>query len=591
MKKQMIWMVPCLALLCALAACQKDETSAPAPDAVTTATPAAAPEAAPAAEPAPEAEAPAEAAEADAAEVPAPVDPSTVLATVDGTEITEGDLQAILERFMAKMGGRLPPGQLEAALPQIREGIVSELVLRQIMLNAAAAAGITLSDEDYEADLRELAEALPEGVSVEEYLEANGATTDELRDQMKIRRLILRQVETAGEPSEEEVRAFYDENLDGFAQPETVTASHILIAFADGDDDAAKAAKRERLAELRQQILDGADFAELAAANSDCPSKANGGDLGPFPRGQMVPAFEDAAFAQEPGQVGDIVETSFGYHLIKVTDHQEGKTPDFDEVKDRIAEMLSAQQQQVIVRDFVDGLRKQAHVERFDDYVEPEPAALPIDVPPELADAPAAEVEITDEIIPEPAPVPVAPAAEEAPAAEAPAVAEETVAVEEAVEAPVAEAPVVEEVVVEEAVIEDAAEKPVAVVEETIEVVRDAAGDAIATVTETVAEVVEEAPAAAEEAVSAVEETVSGAADQAADVATEAVDAASDAADAAAEAVSEAAAEVSDTAEATAEDAAETVSDALAAAADAIDSAVAETKAAVEDATADASAE
>ena len=549
MKKQMIWMVPCLALLCALAACKEDETAAPATDAVTTATPAAAE--APAPEPAPEAAseapAPAEAEAAPAAEAPAPADPATVLATVDGTEITEGDLQAILDRFLEKMGGRLPPGQLEAALPQIREGIVSELVLRRIMLNAAAAAGITLTDEEYEADLKELAEALPEGVSVEEYLEANGATADELRDQMKIRRLILRQVESAEGPSEDEVRKFYDDNREGFAQPETVTASHILIAFADGDDDAAKADKRARLEGLRQQILDGADFAELASANSDCPSKANGGDLGSFPRGAMVPPFEDAAFSQEPGQVGDIVETSYGYHLIKVTDHQDAKTPDFDEVKDRIAEMLSAQQQQVIVRDFMDSLRKQANVERFDGYVEPEPAALPIDVPPELADAPADEVEVSLETIPEPAPAPEAPAVEE------PAIAEEPVAAEEApeapvVEAPVVEAPVVEETVVEEAVIEDAKDAPVAVAAETIEVVRDAAGNAVATVTETVAEVVEEAPAAAEEAAETVEETVSEAADQAAEAAAEATEAASDAVDAAAAALDDAAAAAQDAA-------------------------------------------
>jgi peptidyl-prolyl cis-trans isomerase C len=550
MKKQMIWTVPCLALLCALAACKKDEPAA-ATDAVTTATSATAPAEATAAvaeAPAPE-EAPAPAVpEAEAAETPAPADPSTVLATVDGTEITEGDLQAILGRFVEKMGGRLPPGQLEAALPQIREGIVSELVLRRIMLNAAEKAGITLSDEDYAADLRELAEALPEDVTVEEYLEANGATDDELRDQMKIRRLILRQVETAGKPSEEEVRGFYDANRDGFAQPETVTASHILIAFEPGDDDAAKATKRERLEGLRRQILDGADFAELASANSDCPSKANGGDLGPFPRGQMVPAFEDAAFSQEPGQVGDIVETSFGYHLIKVTDHQEGKTPEFDEVKDRIADMLSAQRQQLIVRQYVETLQKEAHVERFDGYVEPEPAALPIDVPPELADAPAdVEAVAVEETVEVPT------------AGEAPAV-EESVTVEEAVEAPVVEAPVVEEVVVEEAVIEDAAEKPVAVVEETIEVVRDAAGDAVATVTETVAEIAEKAPAALDQAADAAEKAVAGAADVAADAA----EAVSDAVEAATEAASEAADSATEAAGKAVDSAAEAVSGATA---------------------------
>ena len=340
MNKKLVWMIPCLALLAALAACN-DDSAAPASPSESAAPEA--PAAAPAAEAAP-------AAAADPAAAPAPAaDPAAVAATVNGHDITEGEIQDMLDRFMAQMGGRIPPGQLEAVLPQIRENILNELVMRQIMRDAVEEAGIELTDEDYQHDLGELAEALPEGITVEQYLEESGATEDDLREQMKMRRLVLRQVESASEPDEAEVRAFYDENRDGFAQPESVTASHILIAFEDGDDDAAKAAKRERLAGIRQQILDGADFAELAAANSDCPSKNNGGDLGSFGRGQMVPPFEDAAFSQEPGQVGDIVETSFGYHLIKVTDHQEGKTPDFDEVKDRIAELLSAQRQRMAV--------------------------------------------------------------------------------------------------------------------------------------------------------------------------------------------------------------------------------------------------
>ena len=322
------------------------------------------------------------------------LDPATVAATVNGHDITEGEIQDMLDRFMAQMGGRIPPGQLEAVLPQIRENILNELVMRQIMRDAVEEAGIELTDEDYQHDLGELAEALPEGITVEQYLEESGATEDDLREQMKMRRLVLRQVESAGEPDEAEVRAFYDENRDGFAQPESVTASHILIAFEDGDDDAAKAAKRERLAGIRQQILDGADFAELAAANSDCPSKNNGGDLGSFGRGQMVPPFEDAAFSQEPGQVGDIVETSFGYHLIKVTDHQEGKTPDFDEVKDRITELLSAQRQRMAVAQYLEGLQKSARIERFGDFAVPETEEpeLPIDAPAEAEEAaPAAE--------------------------------------------------------------------------------------------------------------------------------------------------------------------------------------------------------
>ena len=492
MKKNTVWMLPSLLLLAALCACNNEDASPAAPEAIS--------------EPAVEAPAPAAPApEEPAAAAPAPAaDPSTVLATVNGTNITEGEIQALLDRFMAQMGGRIPPGQFEAALPHIRENILNELIMRQIMRDAIAKAGIELTDEEYQADLAELAEALPEGVTVQEYLEANGASEDELREQMKMRRLLLAQANSAPKPSDEEVRAFYDENRDGFAQPESVTASHILIAFDSGDDDAAKAAKRERLEGIRQQILDGADFAEMATANSDCPSKNNGGDLGQFGRGQMVPPFEDAAFSQEPGQVGDIVETSFGYHIIKVTDHQEGKTPEFDEVKDRIAELLSAQQERMVVAAYLEKLQSEAQVERFGDFAEP--AAEEEEEPSLSIEAPADEPEAA------------------------------------------------------------------AVVEETIAVTRDAAGDAVATVTETVTEVAEaaadtaaEATDAASEAASDATEAASEGVEQAEEAVAEATEAASDAA----EAVSDAAADAADAASETVEQAEEAVAEATEAATEA----------------------
>ena len=515
MKKKLVWMIPCLALLACLAACN-DEAAAPA-----AAPEAAAPEAV--AAPAPAEAAPAAVAGDEAAPAAPATDPAAVIATVNGNAITEGDIQGMIDRFMAQMGGRMPPGQLDAVLPQIRENILNELIMRQIMRDAVVAAGIELTDEEYQHDLGELAEALPEGITVEQYLEESGATEDELREQMKMRRLILRQVETAGEPSEEEIRAFYDENRDGFAQPETVTASHILIAFADGDDDAAKAAKRERLAGIRQQILDGADFAELAAANSDCPSKNNGGDLGSFGRGQMVPPFEDAAFSQEPGQVGDIVETSFGYHLIKVTDHQEGKTPDFDEVKDRIAELLSAQRQRMVVAQYLEGLQKSAQIERFGEFAAPEAEE------PELAiDAPAAE---------EAAPVP--------------AVVEETIAVAQ-----------------------DAEGNVVATVADTVaEVVEEATDEAPAVIEETTIAVTETIPAAVEEAAGEAAEAADAAVDAAADTAEEAADAAAEAADDAADTASDLADKASDALSAAVDSAKEAASKAADVLSDGVDAA------------------
>lgn len=333
--------------------------------------------------------------------------------------------------------------------------------MRQIMLGEVAKQGISLSDSEFAEVKSELAAELPPGTSLETYMAETGTTEDEMREQMAVRKMIVAKADAVAKPTDEEIQKFYDENKEGFTQGETVSASHILIKVDPTDDEAAKAAKRARIEDLRKQALEGADFAELAKANSDCPSASAGGDLGSFGRGQMVPEFEDAAFAQPVGSVGDVVETQFGYHLIKVTEHQTAKAIDFNEAKPRISDILYSQKQQDVVKAYVENLREQADVQRFD-----EPLA-------DDAEMPMLQLDVEDE-----APA----AAEEAPAEEA---AEDTVAAGEA--AAIAEgaaAPIDETVAAVEAAAEsvaDAAAEPAVVVEE-----------------ETAEETVAEAPAAAE---------------------------------------------------------------------------------------------
>ena len=101
-----------------------------------------------------------------------------------------------------------------------------------------------------------------------------------------------------------------------------VQASHILLMYKGSAHSSATRSKEEaasQIAELKTRIEGGADFAEIARETSDCPSGAQGGDLGTFGRGQMVPEFETATFAMEVGELSDVVETDFGYHLIQRT--------------------------------------------------------------------------------------------------------------------------------------------------------------------------------------------------------------------------------------------------------------------------------
>jgi peptidyl-prolyl cis-trans isomerase C len=432
-----------------------------------------------------------------------------VVATVDGKDITKATVEKMMDIICKQMQANIPAAQLQAVLPRMREQVIRELIDRQILLNAAADTSFT--DAEFEAELAEMKEELPPGVTFEELLEKTGMDMSEVREQMRIRKMLLAKAEEAAPATDEECRAFFEENKDGMAQEASVEASHILVSVPRDADDAARAAARAKIDDLKAQLDAGADFAELAKANSDCPSKANGGSLGRFGRGMMVPEFEDAAFSQEVGKVGDVVETTFGYHLVLVTKRSDAKEADYEDVKDRISELLTAQRQQEAVRGFVEGLEAAAKVQRFDEALKDEAPELPFGL--EIVDEDPATLAEDAEIVAEEAEVAAEEAAVLAEAAEA--LAEEAKAAAEKSEEKVAE-------VAEEA--KDAAE---AVAEEAAE----AANDAV--------EAASEAAEEATEAVSEAADVVAEAANDAAEEAGDAVEAASEVAEDAAEAVEE----------------------------------------------------
>jgi peptidyl-prolyl cis-trans isomerase C len=165
--------------------------------------------------------------------------------------------------------------------------------------------------------------------------------------------------------SDKEVKEYYDANLEKFKQPEQVKASHILIKVDPKADESGKAEARKQIEMIQKKVKKGEDFEALAKEYSGCPSSTKGGDLGYFGRGQMVKPFEDAAFALEPGQVSNIVETRFGYHLIKVIEKKPPTTMSFDEVKERIQRYLKQQRIREKVLAYVEELRGKAKVETF----------------------------------------------------------------------------------------------------------------------------------------------------------------------------------------------------------------------------------
>lgn len=261
-------------------------------------------------------------------------DEGEIVARVNGEAITKAELYDMMYQYV---GPR----------------VLDELILIRLVEQEAAAQGVTVPGEEIDAEVEAIAQQVGGTQQLELILSQQGAGLEQLRDEIRRTLLIRALLEPQIEVTDEEVRAFFEENADLFAQREMVRARHILVST------------KEQAEELRRQLLDGADFATLAREHSsDAGSAARGGDLGWFGRGVMVAPFEEAAFSLKVGEISEPVQSSFGYHLIKVEERAEAKPAEFnDQVAATIRELLAEEKMQQQLGTWLQSLRLQADVE------------------------------------------------------------------------------------------------------------------------------------------------------------------------------------------------------------------------------------
>jgi peptidyl-prolyl cis-trans isomerase C len=183
--------------------------------------------------------------------------------------------------------------------------------------------------------------------------------------QVKIQTLLDQEIISKIKIKEDEAKAFFDANSAQFDQKEKVRARHILMKVEKSADEKTKAQARKKLVDIQKKIMSGEDFAEMAKQHSQGPSNVKGGDLGYFGKGQMVKPFEEAAFQLAAGEVSDIVETRFGYHLIKVVDRKAPKKAVYADQKQKIMGKLKNERIQKEVNTFITKLRKEAKIENL----------------------------------------------------------------------------------------------------------------------------------------------------------------------------------------------------------------------------------
>jgi len=189
--------------------------------------------------------------------------------------------------------------------------------------------------------------------------------TDYVRRRMTVQNLVVGHYGGTVNVSEKDIDDFYAGNPEKFATEETIRARHILFKVGPDAGEDEKKEARKKAEDVLEKARGGEDFAELAKAYSQGPSGPKGGDLGSFGRGKMVPPFEEAAFSLKPGEISGIVETRFGYHIIKVEERTDAVTVSRANAADQITEFLKAQKVNEAVFARLEALRKEAKVENF----------------------------------------------------------------------------------------------------------------------------------------------------------------------------------------------------------------------------------
>ena len=299
---------------------------------------------------------------------PAPVPPKPlpaqlpdVLAKVNGEPVRKTEFDRVL-RNIELSNGPVPPERRDEVL----RGVLDQLITYTLMTQEAKARKITVTDAEVDNRIKQMRGGVNDA-EFKKALDSRKMSLEQLRTdaqiQLTIEKMMQAQVAGLAAATDAEAREFYDKNPEKFKQQETVRASHILLRVDAKAPESARGEARTRIEGLLKRARSGEDFAALAKEHSDDGSAAQGGDLGYFERGAMVPPFSQAAFSLKPGEISDVVTTDFGLHIIKVADRKASSTVPYEQVSGRIVEFLSSQKKQEHARQFIEDARKRAQIE------------------------------------------------------------------------------------------------------------------------------------------------------------------------------------------------------------------------------------
>ena len=300
-----------------------------------------------------------------------------IVATVNGQDITLGNYEKLLALNKSSMetyyGSDIWSQEVEDGKTyeeMLKEVVLETMIGSEVIYQQAEKDKVAPTDEQIQEQIDSFNESMKNDTDSQEEFKKMGIDEEFLKFQFArdlANTNLQEKFEEDTKISEDEMKQYYEENKDDF-YTDTVTASHILIKTIDDDgnelSDAKKKEAKKTAEEALAKVKAGEDFAEVAKEYSEDSSASNGGELGTFGRGEMVTEFEDAAFAMKAGEISDIVETEYGYHIIKVTERVD-KQETYDDVKDQIKTTLASEK----YTEYVEKLKKDSTIEQKEDIV------------------------------------------------------------------------------------------------------------------------------------------------------------------------------------------------------------------------------
>jgi peptidyl-prolyl cis-trans isomerase C len=287
------------------------------------------------------------------------------VATVDGEVILMSEYEKrakpILEEYE-----KLPTGpDKEIRIKELKEKILDQMIDEKVLIHEAKRMKINVTRKEVQDGIEEIKKRFTKEEEYNQELARQGLTEEKFKEQVKEQLMVIKLIDQEVKakvvpPTDSEIEDFYKQHESEMVEPEQVRVRHILIKVGENTD---KKEALKRITEILKEAKKGkTSFAELAKKYSEDPSAAKGGDIGFFVRGQMVRKFEEVAFALNVGEISDVVETEYGYHIIQSIEKKTAEKKSLDEIRDYLRNFISQKKMEERYEKWLRVLRDKASI-------------------------------------------------------------------------------------------------------------------------------------------------------------------------------------------------------------------------------------